>query len=423
MRNVRSLLLSTAVLPLVLTAQDCTLPWTEARFAVSQELGIPYDTVVTFDGSTQILHLDLYKPIGDGQTARPLVIAIHGGAFVEGDRTNMAAYCESLASYGYAAATISYRLGFHRTPVVPLPYDEAEVTRAAYRGQLDTRSAIRFLKSRSTLDSTLTDKVILLGGSAGAINAMHAAYAEAGAAPPAGVGAMAPVNVLGVQHARPDLGPMDGSPAAGAPDTDVLAVASIMGGLMDTALITTANGPALFQYHQSGDPVVGCGHQRGLWGVPLVNGTNFPYLYGSCMIDIRVRNLGYSAQRYQFMLHDGNEHDLHDPVAILDSAAHFMRDQICGISTAVRAAHAKEESLHVWPNPAAGNVTVELPARLATNGSFRLIDAMGRAVLNERSQGIRSSIDLSGIAPGMHVLEYITGSGEVFRSKLQLSGH
>jgi acetyl esterase/lipase len=53
--------------------------------------------------------LDLCLPQG-AQGLRPGVVLIHGGGWSQGDKTHFSALCAALASYGFVAATINYRL-------------------------------------------------------------------------------------------------------------------------------------------------------------------------------------------------------------------------------------------------------------------------------------------------------------------------
>lgn len=73
----------------------------------------PVDTVkdITYAtaGATE-LKADLYVPDGDSATPRPLVIAIHGGSWMTGNRNDMAPIANTLAGSGFACATVSYRL-------------------------------------------------------------------------------------------------------------------------------------------------------------------------------------------------------------------------------------------------------------------------------------------------------------------------
>ena len=60
--------------------------------------------------------LDVYRPKseGDGTTAPlkklPVIISVHGGAWVYGDKDRYQFYCMSLAQYGFAVVNFSYRL-------------------------------------------------------------------------------------------------------------------------------------------------------------------------------------------------------------------------------------------------------------------------------------------------------------------------
>src|SRR5690606_24722653 len=150
-------------------AQDCSIPFTTPLFGTRVETGLIYGQATAFNGGTTDLPLNLHKPVGDGQTERPMVIAIHGGGFTGGARTELDDYCRTLASMGWTAATISYRLGFYGTGALDPPYahDPAEVLRATCRAMQDAKGAIRFLKGRHAQDSTSTTKILLVGFSAG----------------------------------------------------------------------------------------------------------------------------------------------------------------------------------------------------------------------------------------------------------------
>lgn len=323
--------------------QDCSIPFTVPMFEVRAEMDILYGTATRYNGAAQELRLNLYKPVGDGQTERPLLILIHGGGFFDGDRNDLNAICQDLASKGWAAATISYRLDFYGTWLLgsPWAYDPAEVVRAAYRAQQDARGAIRFLKGRSAQDSTSTTNVMLMGWSAGAITALHAAYVDDPSEKPASCYAIGNVVHFFTQYARPDLGPIEGYLNQNGMTYDVLGVVSHYGGLLDTNLVSSPLDPALYLYHQSGDPVVGCNHQQGLWGMPLGVGDNYPYLYGSCVTDLRIQHLEPAPGRYFYHPYTGNEHAVHDPAAIMLESTLFLRDLFCspqlaGISVAPR---------------------------------------------------------------------------------------
>ena len=119
------------LLPTTLLAQDCTIPFTTPLFDVREEMNIYYGTETRYNGVVEDLRLNLFKPIGDGQVERPLIILIHGGGFTGGNRNDLNNSCRELAGMGWATATISYRLDFYGTWLIgsPFSYDPAEVVR------------------------------------------------------------------------------------------------------------------------------------------------------------------------------------------------------------------------------------------------------------------------------------------------------
>jgi len=51
---------------------------------VEEEHDIYYGSAIAYDGSNVDIHLNIFKPIGDAQTQRPLIIVVNGGGFLEG---------------------------------------------------------------------------------------------------------------------------------------------------------------------------------------------------------------------------------------------------------------------------------------------------------------------------------------------------
>lgn len=405
-----SILLLSFVFVAPLLAQDCSIPFTAPLFDVQVESDILYGSAPAFNGQNTELRLNLYKPVGDGQTERPLIVLVHGGGFTGGSRNELNDLCATLASQGWAAATISYRLGFY-APVFlvnPFAYDQAEVVRAAYRSIQDTKGAIRFLKGRSAQDSTSTENVIALGFSAGGIASLHSALVtEAAQRPPASF-AIGNVNHGLQQYPRPDLGDVDGPLNQNGQDASVIGVISFFGGLLDTSYVTSPNGPALWLYHQTQDPVVGCGHQQGLHGMPLNVGGNYPMLHGSCSIDDHCGDWGWAEGRYRATIHNGNGHDIHDGPAMYADAVQWARDLICGLTTGVADMEA-DAAVRIFPNPTTGTVQVEWPGEGGTR--YELLDATGRMLGGGMLRAGTQVIDLGGLPDGLYFLRMGQGHG------------
>ena len=68
-------------------------------------------TTVTYSEENN-LQMDIYQPVGDVETSRPLIIFAHGGTFIFGSKNNGTAveFCEAFAKRGYVTASINYRL-------------------------------------------------------------------------------------------------------------------------------------------------------------------------------------------------------------------------------------------------------------------------------------------------------------------------
>lgn len=79
------------------------------------------------------LQLDLYLPTGISQPV-PAIVVIHGGAWMSGNRQDMASLSEQLATHGFVTASISYRLApKHRFP--------AQIE--------DAKAAVRYLRANA----------------------------------------------------------------------------------------------------------------------------------------------------------------------------------------------------------------------------------------------------------------------------------
>ncbi len=98
------------------------------------------------------LHYDWYSPEAC-QQSQPLVILVHGGGWRSGDKTMLAPLACQLVRAGYLAACIEYRLS----------------TEAVYPAAVnDIKAAIRYFYQEASAMHVDTNRVVLLGCSAGA---------------------------------------------------------------------------------------------------------------------------------------------------------------------------------------------------------------------------------------------------------------
>lgn len=118
------------------------------------------------------LTLDIYQPVDDTLSNRPLIIWAHGGSFLGGTKNDadIEYFCNEFAKRGFVTTSINYRLGFEA------PVDSVEAVRAVYRALQDGRAAVRYM--RSIADSLHVDpnKIYFGGTSAGAFIALNITY-------------------------------------------------------------------------------------------------------------------------------------------------------------------------------------------------------------------------------------------------------
>lgn len=127
----------------------------------SDEVVVDEHVYAVVDGEQ--LTLDLYRP-AFAEGTLPVVIAIHGGGWVGGDKRDLAELNEYLASRGYVVASMAYRLA----PRWKFPAAQEDVT-----------SALRYVQGLAHSHSLDPRRVALLGRSAGAQVALLAAYTAA----------------------------------------------------------------------------------------------------------------------------------------------------------------------------------------------------------------------------------------------------
>lgn len=161
-------------------AQTCT----DCRYLAPLFDSVTVETVLyaegeNSDGQTQQLYMDIYQPYGDTLTSRPVMIFAFGGGFVQGSRNDwyVEAVCKYFAQAGYVTAAVDYRIGINPLEVITL-----EFMKIFFRPMQDMRAAVQYFKADySELGNNYkvdTSKIILGGGSAGAITALMVSYCD-----------------------------------------------------------------------------------------------------------------------------------------------------------------------------------------------------------------------------------------------------
>ena len=249
--------------------------------AIAQSLtdtsGLSIRTQIAYTQATPIgrlqpktLYFDFYTLPGHADTLKPLVITVFGGAFVAGSRTyeDMIAWCVQLARRGYAAATIDYRL------LPPSQFTTDNLIRAGYMAAQDVSTAVRYFKAHCNEYGIDTNRIFLLGNSAGSVAILHQLYMDEDERPQA---TLEP-EPLPAMHAMGDSLLQRHTP-------DVAGAVLLWGALFDTTMIDLDERTPLCMIHGQNDKVL-----------PVTSGYAFskkffPIVYGSQSIASRLNHL------------------------------------------------------------------------------------------------------------------------------------
>lgn len=143
----------------------------DSLFADITKATFIYDTI-----DEEILQFDYYLA-ADAPKETPLLIYVHGGGFSTGKRDDekIVSFCNKLAYYGYAVASVSYRLTM-KDIGFGCDVAAAEKIAAINSASYDVNRAVNYILHHSEGFNINKDKVVLIGSSAGAETVLNMAY-------------------------------------------------------------------------------------------------------------------------------------------------------------------------------------------------------------------------------------------------------
>lgn len=117
--------------------------------------GVMGRTDLVYNENDKDATLDIYFPqeVIDEDEKLPLVVWVHGGAYISGDKDQIANYCKILASKGFAVASVNYSIAPGKTYPTPIK---------------QIMSALAFLSENKGNLPIDTSRIFLAGDSAGA---------------------------------------------------------------------------------------------------------------------------------------------------------------------------------------------------------------------------------------------------------------
>lgn len=456
MLKLKFTLLTLSVLA-IQTIASAQLPYTQAAYSYDSLMNVVYGTAIDYAGHTDTLEMDIYKPLGDNNCARPVMVIAHGGAWVGGSKEdiNTVLISRYLAKRGWVVANINWRLGTHKTSSynmyalcnttisAPCGYisDSAEVFRANFRGMQDMKGAIRFMKNRFLIDSTDINNVFVSGESAGGFVALATAFTDQASEkhPACFAIADAPtpssnLNTYGCipspnDLSRPDLGSIDGDLNLGIHDASVKGVGNFYGALFDlTSLNQVADTPSVYLFHQGADIVVNYNFGRvlGRTSWECFQQSNicqpyyfYPFAYGSKSIATYYTSLGAAAPTFQADIIENysylnncfsNGHSIDNVYtraqAMIDLFANDIdasgNDPLTNCTT-----FSLEEDLssqiQLYPNPVANELNI---SGIYATMTFTITDQLGRIVLKGTIDPKTTVIATNSLTSGSYILHF-----------------
>ena len=233
------------------------------------------------------LEMDIYRPKDDGSESRPLLLMMHGGSFLFGNKgeAGQTGWCEHFASLGYVAVSIDYRLGWHAT--------KKDFRQAEQRALEDAESALQYLLRQKDLRID-PQRIFVAGTSAGAMTALGLAYGTAGEAPP-------------------------------ERDFRIRAVANLWGSVHDLSVLERARIPIL-SFQSVKDPVMPYDTGYPVPQLHLLPRLLSDPMYGTHAVDEKAKSLGIKSEH-----HPCSEplHRLHlDKEGVLTPRFYDIRDSL-----------------------------------------------------------------------------------------------
>lgn len=341
--------------------------------------------VQEYDSVMVNLNMNIFQPVGDTLSKRPVIIICFGGGFVTGskDHWSIRLLAQALARRGFVTAVIDYRLGMNI-------FDAELSKRAVYRGVQDGRSAVRFFKadaSGANLYKVDSSQIYIGGHSAGAFIATHNAYLDTEAERPLSTFQWTQSCGFFCSRSCKDQQCLDCVGDNKSFNGKARAIFSLAGALGDTLYMQPNSTPVLSMFHSTDDETVPYNK-----GVPFgsvssfIIGFDLPEVFGSNLMHMRSNTLALSDTFNSYTnrghgVHELNEIELHSDIVptiagwfnqnLLKPAPHLItgKKNICkSSSTVTYTATPGNAALYKWevtggnilfPNMSSNAVTIQ----------------------------------------------------------------
>jgi len=264
---------------------------------------VTYGSAVNWKGQSEQLKLDVYMPTAGRTTKKPLIVFIHGGGFLEGDKSTAASFAKLMNAKGFIVAPIDYRLGWNKNEANPCASDTLGAFEAYYRALQDARAAIRFLVAHASNYGIDTSWIFVGGSSAGGVTSLSLPYYT-----DANVAASFASSIVS------KLGPLDAD--NNLKNTfKIKAVIAMWGAIENPNVITAANAVPTIFFHGTEDDVVPYNVSH------FYTCDNFQVSYGTKPLYDRLTGFGVPAVAH---IEPGGGHGVYTEEFRVDNSACFL---------------------------------------------------------------------------------------------------
>ncbi len=362
---------------------------------------VSYGFNITIGGEETNLKMDIYEPLGDTLSRRPVVFIVHGGGFTSGSKSGFR-FIKMASDYslrGYLAVSIDYRLYDLKTPM-----DSFLLKDAIVRGMSDLKAAMRYMNEDAATANHFradTNYYFLAGISSGAIIANTTAYLD---------------NINEAEQQMRQLiysqGGMQGNSSMNLQYRPFPSgVLNCSGGLLDISVMDS-NDPALISIHSPEDPVMPYKHD---W--LMMDGDSVIPAWGSYFLNRKASLLEIENTLINVPVSMHTQYFMDSVIYnnMLNASSYRFSNIACsdsggGPPVSVGEPIIKYSSI-IYPNPADDHIMIHG----VSSAEVEFYNALGRLVKMEQYTG--SPINTKELRSGLYFMLIREGKS-VFQNKL-----
>jgi para-nitrobenzyl esterase len=387
-------------------------------FADSVKSDITFGVNKDYNGMVDTLKMDVHFPKSDPSPVnRPLIIWLHAGNFIEGDKADqdVLPLCQAFTKMGYVTASLNYRLGMENYPGPS--NDSLPSMRAVIRGMQDGRAAIRFFRNSYANGNQYgidTSNIFVGGLSTGGIVALHMAYLTQMTDFPVWCDTTQPGMSGGLIGKS---GTLVYTATATPVSSNIKAVISICGAVGDTSWMHPGSVPVI-SFHGNLDKTVP--YQRGRM---ILSSDTLQTVCGGNAVMQRANHVGLTNCFKEYVGQDQLPEVAitGDGPAFLDTTMNLVRNFlgtfVCGDVLActyqnplngIGELNLERVALHCYPNPVGNQLSVDLSDFQGAAVEVMLLNTIGQQVAHYT--GVRTTqltIDRGQLSPGLYLVSVV----------------